>query len=153
MSIKAVVARRPWAVIVVAVLGLGPIACGGGGTTSPTQDDTVTTTLPTQPFSDLAPFEAAFTDVTVNGTGVLTSTADWTFVTSDLDVYVTTTSCTARTVFELESCAVAGRTTAIATKPERLTVSVLRGNYRVWVANWSLTAESGTLAITATVAR
>jgi hypothetical protein len=151
MSRHAVAVRRSLAAVVVAILGLGPIACGDG-TTSPSPPDTVTTTLPIQPFH-LASGEVAFTDVTVNGTGVLTSTADWTFATSDLDVYVTTTSCTARTVFALESCSAAGRTTAILTKPERLTVNVLRGNYRVWVANYSLTAESGTLAITATVAR
>lgn len=152
MSMNLDIRRRSWAAVVVAVLALGPIACGGG-TTSPTDDDTVTTTLPTQPFSGLGPFEVDFADVMVNGTGTLTSTADWTFASSDIDIYVTTTACTARTVFELESCTAAGRTTAITTKPERLTVNVLRGNYRVWVANYSLDAESGTLAITATVAR
>lgn len=137
-------------VILCAVL----TACGGGGTTAPTPTtSTVTTTLPTQPFNGLAPDEAAFTDVTVNGTGVLTSTADWTFPTNDIDIYVTATSCRARSIIELVACPAMGRTTAVTAKPERLTVNVTQGVYRVWVANFGPTAESGTLQLTATVAR
>jgi hypothetical protein len=145
-----VVVPRPLALLVVALLATGLAACGGG-TTSP--DGDVTTSLPTQPFSNLAPFEVGFAEVTINGTGLLTGTADWTSASNDIDIYVTAPSCRATDVFELANCTAVGRTTAVTTKPEQLTVSVTQGNYRVWVANFGPTAETGTLRMTATVSR
>ena len=154
MSRNTVFGRLFRAVVTVAVLGGGAGACGGGGdTTSPTSTSTVTTTLPTQPFNRVAPDEVAATDVTINGTGVLTCTADWTFASNDIDIYVTPTSCVAGDIGSLLDCPVMGRTTAVSTKPERLTVDVTRGNYRVWIVNYGPGAESGTLQLTATVSR
>ena len=144
------VVRRSLSLLAVALVAMGLAACGNG-TTSPDPESQVTTSLPTQPFSNLAPFEVGFAEVTINGEGTLTSTADWTFVTNDIDIYVTPPSCRAADVAELASCPVVGRTTAVTTKPEQLSVLVSRGNYRVWVANFGPSAESGTLRMTATV--
>ena len=143
--------RRSLALLTVALLATGLAACGGG-TTGPDDDD-VTTNLPTQPFSNLAPFEVGFAEVTINGSGVLTSIADWTFATNDIDIFVTAPSCRAADVFELANCQAVGRTTAVTTKPEQIAVNVTSGNYRVWVANFGPSTETGTLRMTATVAR
>ena len=147
------VARRFLTVVAVAGLGAGLAACGGGTTTPDTTTSTVTTTLPTQPFSNLPAFAVAFAEVTINGPGVLTGTADWTFASNDIDIYVTTPSCRAGDIVELAGCQVLGNTSAVTTKPERLTVNVTQGNYRVWVANFGPSSESGTLQMTATVSR
>jgi hypothetical protein len=136
----------------VVILAAGLTACGGG-TTSPDSEGPVTTSLPTQPFTNLGPFEVAFAEVTINGAGLLTSSADWTLASNDIDVYVTLPSCRAADVAELASCEVVGHTTAVTAKPEQLTVTVARGNYRVWVANFGPSAETGTLRMTATVSR
>lgn len=159
MSRSKFCARVP-AAAAAAVLVAGLSACGGGGSTngpstpSTPQPTTVTTTLPTFTFNSVTPGVVVFTDVTINGTGTLSLTADWTFATSDIDIYVTATSCAATNVSNLQSgCAAVGRTTATATKPERLTVNVSQGNYRIWVANFGPATESGTLQATATVTR
>jgi len=144
--------RRPLALVAVVVLVTGITACGGG-TTAPDNDTPVTTSLPTQPFNNLGLFEVGFAEVTINGSGLLTSIADWTFASNDIDVYVTAPSCRATDVVELANCQVVGRTTAVTTKPETLTVNVTPGNYRVWVANFGPSAETGTLRMTATVTR
>ena len=152
MTRNAAVVRRFLTVVAVAVLGAGLAACGGG-TTTPDTTSTLTTTLPTQPFSNLRAGEVAFAEVTINGTGVLTGTADWTFASNDIDIYVTAPSCRATDVNELAGCQALGNTIAVTTKPERLTVNVTQGNYRVWVANFGPGSESGTLQMTATVSR
>lgn len=150
---KNAAVRRFLAVIAVTVLGAGLSACGGGTTSPDDTTSTVTTTLPTQPFANLPAGAVAFAEVTINGTGVLTGTADWTFASNDIDVYVTSPSCRAGDILELANCQAVGRTTAVTTKPERLTVNVTQGNYRVWVANFGPSSESGTLQMTATVSR
>lgn len=153
MTRNAAVVRRFLRVVAVAALGAGLAACGGGTTTPDTTTSTVTTTLPTQPFSNLPPGAVAFAEVTINGTGVLTGTADWTFASNDIDIYVTAPSCRATDISELAGCQAVGRTTAVTAKPERLTVNVMQGNYRVWIANFGPSSESGTLQMTATVSR
>ena len=144
------VVRRSLSLLAVALVAMSLAACGGG-TTSPDTASQVTTSLPTQPFSNLAPFEVGFAEVTINGTGTLSSTADWTFATNDIDIYVTPPSCRAADGAELAGCTIVGRTTAVTTKPEQLSVLVSRGNYRVWVANFGPSAETGTLRMAATV--
>lgn len=156
MSKNAVVVRRFLAVVTVVWMGVALSACGGGTTSPDTPDttSTITTTLPTQSFSGIAPGEVVFAEVTINGTGVLTGTADWTFPTNDIDIYVTAPSCRAADIIDLQSdCQAIGRTTAVTTKPERLTVNVTQGNYRVWIANFGSSSETGTLQMTATVSR
>jgi hypothetical protein len=142
------------------VLGLalaGLPGCGGGGDSNPvgpTPPQTVTTTLPTSTFVGIVPGEVRFTDVTVNVTGTLTATLDWTFASNDLDIYVTSSSCTVTTTNDIQNvCSAIGRTTSTSAKPERLTVSVTPGPVRVWAANFGPTSESGTLAITVTGTR
>ena len=161
MSRSAVFARVPAAVAAVALVA-GLSACGGGGgTTSPSNSggsnpppSTVTTTLPTFTFNSVPPSVVVFTDVAINGTGTLSLTADWTFASSDIDVYVTATSCAATNITNLQSsCAAIGRTVSTAAKPERLTVPVAQGNYRLWIANFGPATESGTLQASATVTR
>lgn len=160
MSRSAVLARIP-AAVAAFVLVAGLSACGGGGgTTSPSNNGgstgptTVTTTLPTFTFNSVPPGVVVFTDVSVNGSGTLSATADWTFASSDVDIYVTATNCAATNTVNLQSgCTALGRTTATATKPERLTVNVAQGNYRLWIANFGPSTESGTLQATATVTR
>ena len=144
------VVRRSLSLFAVALVAIGLVACGGG-TTSPDAGSEFTTSLPTQPFSNLAPLEVGLAEVTMNGMGTLTSTADWTLATNDIDIYVTAPWCEAAHVAELASCDIVGRTTAVTAKPEQLSVIVGEGNYRVWVANFGPSAESGTLRMTATV--
>jgi hypothetical protein len=161
MSRSTVFARVPAAFAAV-VLIAGLSACGGGSTTptgsnnnnNSNQTSTVTTTLPTFTFNSVPPGVVVFSDVSVNGSGTLSLIADWTFSSSDIDVYVTATSCGATNVNNLQSsCTAIGRTTATATKPERLSVPVSQGNYRLWIANFGPSTESGTLQATATVTR
>ena len=139
----------------------GLSACGGGGgTTTPsggggtTQPTTVTTTLPTFTFNSVPPGVVVFTDISVNGSGTLSTTADWTFASSDIDLYVTATTCAATNTNNLQSgCTAIGRTVSPTAKPERLTVNVAQGNYRLWIANFGPSTESGTLQASATVTR
>ncbi len=135
------------------VLAVGLSGCGGGDSGStpagPSAPQTITTTLPTSTFVGIRPGEVRFVDVSVSVTGTLRATLDWTFPSNDLDIYVTTPSCTAVTTSGIQSlCSVAGRTTSTAAKPELLSVSVTPGNVRVWAANFGPRSESGTLAIT-----
>lgn len=150
--------RWLWVVLLVAAglpaCGGGDGGGGGGGITQPPPPSTVTTTLPTFTFQNVGAGTLAFTDVTVNGTGTLSGTADWTFAANDLDIYATATSCSATNVNNLQSgCAAIGRTTSVSSKPERLTVNVSAGSYRLWIANFGPGAESGTLQLSATVTR
>jgi hypothetical protein len=148
--------------VAAAALVAGLSACGGG-TTTPTNNNnngggggptTVTTTLPTFTFNSVPPGVVVFTDVSVNGSGTLSATADWTFASSDVDIYVTAPTCAATNVTNLQtSCTAIGRTTATTVKPERLTVNVSQGNYRLWIANFGPSTESGTLQASATVTR
>jgi hypothetical protein len=155
---RSTVSIRISSAIAAFALVAGLSACGGGGgpvtppgTNPPSQ---VTTTLPTFTFNSVPPGVVVFTDVSINGTGTLTLTADWTFSSSDIDVYVTSTSCGASTTNNLQSgCSAIARTTAVATKPERLQVAVNQGNYRLWIANFGPSTESGTLQASATVTR
>lgn len=158
---RSTVSTRISAAVAAFVLVAGLSACGGGGNggggggvVSPPVSQPVTTTLPTFTFNSVPPGVVVFTDVTINGTGTMSLTADWTFSSSDIDVYVTSTSCAASTTSNLQSgCSAIGRTTAVATKPERLTVNVSQGNYRLWIANFGPSTESGTLQASATVTR
>src|SRR5262245_6581336 len=133
-------------------LAVGLTGCGGGGsnpTPVPTPNPVVTTTLPTSTFIGIQPGEVRFTDVTVNVNGTLSATLDWTFSVNDLDIYVTSTSCSVLTTAGIQGlCTAMGRTTSSVTKPERLTVNVTQGTVRVWAANFGPQSESGTLSIT-----
>lgn len=160
---RSTASTRISSAIAAFILVAGLSACGGGGN-GPTGNTggssggggstTVTNTLPTFTFNSIPPGVVVFTDVSINGTGTMSLTADWTFSSSDIDIYVTATSCAATTTNNLQSgCSAIGRTTAVATKPERLTVNVNQGNYRLWIANFGPATESGTLQASATVTR
>jgi hypothetical protein len=135
-------------------------ACGGGSdggsgnTTTGSSGGPVTTTLPTYTFTGVPSGSLASTDVTVNGTGTMTAVANWTFSSNDIDIYITSTTCNATNISNIQSgCTNVGRTTSTFAKPETLTVNVNAGNYRVWIANFGPGSESGTLAVSATVTR
>jgi hypothetical protein len=146
--------------ILLCLLSFAPIACGGGGstptspsTTSPGTSSTVTTTLPAQVFTSLASNEARYLDVQVNVTGTLEATADWTFRSDDLDIYVTSPGCIGVTAEDLSAargCAVLAKADGTLSKPEHLTMSVTPGMLRIWVASFGPQAESGTLLVTVT---
>lgn len=124
-------------------------ACEGGSASLSS-----TATPAPKAFHALEPDDVAFVEVTVDAASVLTASADWTLASNDIDIYVTRRSCVAWNVVDLAGrCAALARTTAATAKPERLTVDVTRGTYRVWVANFGRSVESGTLQATATVAR
>jgi hypothetical protein len=133
-------------------LALGLAGCGGDSGTGPDPTPTtVTTTLPTFTFTSLRPGQVRYTDVQINVTGSLSATLDWTFASNDLDIYVTSTSCSVSTTTGIQTlCTAIGRTTSTSSKPERLTVNVTPGNLRVWAANFGPSSESGTLSLTAT---
>jgi hypothetical protein len=102
------------------------------------------------PFTGLAPGQAIATDITItgSGTGTLTSTLNWTFASNDLDIFVTSTSCNVSTANALQNnCTVIARTPGITTKPEVQAVQVTAGVYRIWVAHFGSSNESGTLSI------
>jgi len=147
--------------VLLCLLTLAPIACGGGGSSNPTSpststvttDPVVTTTLPVQTFASLASNETRYIDVQVNVTGSLDATADWTFLTNDLDIYVTSVSCTGVTAEDLSAarrCTVLAKDDGRLTKPEHLTMSVTPGMLRIWVASFGPQMESGTLLVTVT---
>lgn len=118
---------------------------GGGGTTTgpPTPTRIVLGTLS---FS-LGVEEGAFADATItgSGSGTLDATANWTFASNDVDIYITNTSCA--NVF-LGSCPFLAKADSTTAKPERVTLNVSAGNtYRVWVVNFGPGTESGTLEV------
>jgi hypothetical protein len=141
---------------VILVTGLS--GCGGSNspntptTPPPVVPQDVTTTLPTQTFVAMSPDEARFLDVQVNVTGTLTATSDWTFSSNDLDIFVTSNTCTqfTHTGLFLGRCTTLGRAVSATAKPERLVVNVTPGVVRVWVANFGPNTESGTLQVTVT---
>ncbi|MET0555353.1 MAG: hypothetical protein ABW221_20085 [Vicinamibacteria bacterium] len=136
-------------VLAVVILAAILAACGGGSTPLETR-----ATLGPQAFHALEPDQVAFAEITVDVDGVLTARADWRLAGNDLDLYVTAPSCAAWNVVDLAArCAVLGRTTGVTAKPERLAIDVTRGTYRVWVANFGRSVESGTLEATAAAAR
>jgi hypothetical protein len=148
--------RREFFPLLVLALALaaGLVGCGGGYSPTPVPSPTPTPTpgpspLPTFSFTAIAQNQAVFTDVSVSAPSVLAATADWTFVSDDVDVVYTDTSCNrsdARTIV-LGFCNVQARTNSF-NKPERLSANVGAGTVRVYVLNFGPGTESGTLLLT-----
>jgi hypothetical protein len=151
MRWRTVLARRCPALAVVALL-TGLPACSRGVATLPDHDaDPAHITITPLPlrFADLGAGATVFTDVSIDGIGVLLGTADWRFASNDVEVFVTR-SCAAVDLPGLAGCEILGRTRSAAAKPEHLAVSVTGGVYRVWVANVGPSPETGILHLTAT---
>jgi hypothetical protein len=149
------------ALLVAAALTAGLPGCGGGGGGNPA-GPTVTqppapqrNTLPTLTYSGLDRGEVALFELSVSPSpAVVELTADWTHATDDIDIFVTSTSCSATSYNDVYNqragCASLARGTSVS-KPERMTTGTLAaGNYRVWVGSSGLSSsrESGTLSIT-----
>jgi hypothetical protein len=128
------------AAAVSALVGLA--GCGGGGN-SPTVVPTPTP-VPTPPppvvvsqiqgFSLRANF-VSFANFSVPSTGTVEAIVDWTFPANDLDVYLTTATCTF-TQLQANQCSTLGFSESFTAKPERVKVTnVAAGNYMLWVAN------------------
>ena len=136
------------------VMVLGLAACGGGS--SPTTPGPQPTPPPqpvqfTLNFAPLVSNGAKFTDLQINGNATLAATADWTFASNDVDIYVTSTSCNAPNAEDLSAgrggCTILGKADSTSAKPERLTMNVSQGITRVWAANFGATTESGQLIV------
>lgn len=123
--------------------------CGGGsggggeavvGPTGPSRS-----TITEQGWA-LDVFDAVTYDISITGTGGATveATAEWTFASDDVDIYVTATTCTP-TMFAGELCAYKTKADSATSKPERVSFPVSPGdNYRFWVVNFGPQRESGT---------
>jgi hypothetical protein len=136
------------------VLGLGFAGCGGSSSPSPVPTPTpnLTTTLPAVSFSNVDINGAFSTDVNLTVSGSMTVVADWTYTTDDVDVYVTDMSCDrAEARLAGQFCTLLGKADTYGVKPKRLTMNVTPATYRVFIANFGLTAaESATLQISIT---
>ncbi len=134
-------------------LAAGLQACGGGegspaAPSTPAVSQPVTQNLPAQPFVGVAPGAPSFFPLTINGTGTATATLNWTFAANDLDIYVTSSTCSATTFAQVAACTPIAATTSTTAKPETVTFNVTPQTYRIWVLNFGPGSESGTLAVT-----
>ena len=151
-------ARRPaMLAAALALTGILP-GCGGGGgggSTNPTQ-----VTQPPQPtrtlignfnFTVLGVPEANrqgfsrdffLQGLTLNESGTLEIVADWTFASNDIDIVLFRGSCTPQLITGA-GCPVVAQTTAVTTKPERLTTAVTAGGYTIGITNFGNSNESG----------
>ncbi len=144
--------RLAAAAVVVVLPGCG--GGGGGGTTTPNPVPTPrpSTTLSFN-YSNLDPREALGADFSVNVADAdVEILVDWTFASTDVDVFVTSTSCSTAsflTLFnQVGSCTSLIRGVSTI-KPERTTGRLLQGNYRIYAANASFfgSPESGFIQV------
>ena len=80
--------------------------------------------------------------LTINESGSLEIIADWTFASNDIDVELFRGTCTPALITSTGCPLIAG-TTAVTTKPERLTVNVTPGAYTIGITNYGQSNESG----------
>jgi len=143
----------------MAALALAAVlpSCGGGGggttpTTVPPAPQPVRTQIQASSFTVLGvpaanalgfPMDVAVAALTVSNTGTLEIVADWTFASSDIDIWFINGACTAAQAAR-RTCTVAAATTSVTAKPERLTITgVAAGSYTVGFANFTNANESG----------
>ncbi len=136
-------------------------ACGGGGgnnnnpTPVPTPTPRTTTTVYSQGFSVEAGFGGGnpnfgAVDVNIPNTGDVAVTFDWTFASSDIDLVVSSISCTDGGGAYVGSCTVFGSDKGF-TKPARVNLTVTSpGFIRIWVYNFATIRESGVMNVTLT---
>ncbi len=132
---------RGLAVLVSLALGLS--ACGGGGSSPTGSSGPTRQSLGTRTWA-AAPGDGLIVDVTIGQTGTLDATAQWTNATNDVDVFLTSSSCSAQ-AFVANLCNILAKADSATNKPERMTASVISGNYKVWVYNLGPGTESGTV--------
>lgn len=135
------VSRSVAAILLLAGLAVVLPSCGGGGDNNPSR-----TVIGTRSFA-LGVLEAGSVDVTItgSGTGTLDASANWGSAANDIDIYVTSTSCT--DIF-FGGCSIQAQANSSTAKPERLTLGVSGGSvYRIWVANFGPGSDSGQLEV------
>lgn len=123
-----------------AVVGLA----GCGGSSGPSTPTPTPTPVPTPPppvvISQIQGFAlranfVSFANFSVQSPGTIEAVVDWTFPANDLDVYVTTSTCTF-TQLQANQCSTLGFSESFTAKPERVRITnVAAGNYILWVAN------------------
>ena len=150
----------------VAIIGLigcaiGGVACGGNSSSSsPTTTPTAVAAPPPSPTPPPAP--TPITNVLFSGsdgigarfilyytfsttaTGTIGASVDWTFATSDLDVFLArgTHPCSLEQ-FNNRQCTFLGSATSTTSKPEQLSVpNLTAGPYTLYIGNFSNTQES-----------
>jgi hypothetical protein len=143
----------------MAALALAAVlpACGGGGggttpTTVPPAPQPTRTQIQASSFTVLGvpaanglgfPQDVAVAALTVSNTGALEIVADWTFASSDIDIWFITGACTAAQAARRQ-CTITAATTSTTQKPERLNIaSVTAGTYTIGFANFTNANESG----------
>jgi hypothetical protein len=131
-------------------LGLGLAACGGGGGGSspaaPTVSQPVRSVIGQTNWTAEAG-TAARVDAVFAVAGTMDVTANWTFTSNDVDIYVTSTACAVHQDLLANRCTLLARADGVSTKPERLTLAVQQGTLRIWLANFGPTNESGNVEI------
>jgi hypothetical protein len=137
------------------VLVTGLTACGGGGGGSTTGPTSVTPPAPvrtiignfTFSLGPLALSQPVEVTVSGSGTGTVDATAQWTFASNDVDLFLTDRSCGATSIFNLGNCNILARADSFTNKPEVITRSLAAGVYRLYVYNDGPAGESGTLIV------
>lgn len=134
--------RMAPALLAVAALG----ACGKNttGPSGPTR-----TVIGTQ-SGTMQPFAAGAHPVQAGASGTIDVTVDWGNAGNDFDIFVTSNSCTTNSLADLEAglgaCSHITSAQSTNLKPERVTWAGTGGTtYRVWVANFGLSADSYTV--------
>jgi len=127
-------------------------ACGSEGPNTPpvtTPPAPVRTVIGNFTFA-LGLFELSQpVEITISGTGngTVDATAQWTFASNDVDLFLTDRSCAATSIISLQACNVLARADSVTSKPEVIRQSLGAGVYRVYVHNFGPDAEAGTLII------
>jgi hypothetical protein len=139
--------RGAWrGLLLASILASSSLLSGCGGSSSVTGGNQPKKSVIDERGWALAPFETLAVDIRItgSGSGTLDATAEWTFATNDVDLYVTATGCTLE-MFSSEKCAYKAKADSATTKPERVSFSVGGGDtYRFWIVNFGPQQESGT---------
>jgi hypothetical protein len=152
------VSRKAVGALLVLVVGL--YGCGGGGGSTPTPVSTPTprtrSVLGTFSFSLVGvptaqsvgfAFDFLGQTVTLGSAGDLDAVVDWTFASNNVNLYLTSDTCT-DAQFKVVACAILRSTESASGKPKTLQMPGLAsGNYKVWVVNLGNTAESGSVQV------
>jgi hypothetical protein len=130
----------------------GLTACGGGSTTPTPPPVTnpppaVRSVIGNYTFSLGAIGLSQPVEITVTGTGTVDATAQWTFSSNDVDLFLTDRNCSATSIFNLGNCNVMSRADSFTSKPEVIRQQLSTGVYRLWVYNDGPGSESGTLVV------
>ena len=129
-------------------------SCGGSSTGGGPTDGTGQPTRSTisEHSWALDPLQIFIADLNVTGTGsaTLDATAEWTFASDDVDLFVTAQACTEE-MFIGDRCAFKTKADSATAKPERVSFSVSANDtYRFWIVNFGPQRESGTFVATLT---